>query len=342
MNIKIAVGAAFILGFAAAFFPGFAVIPWLRRLKFGQTILDLGPSWHKKKQGTPTMGGLLIIGGFVLSVAAVLATRYLTGGDILFGEDEKKSVMYAKLLAGLLMALCMAMVGFMDDYIKVVKKRNLGLTERQKTCLQLIIAAVYLVTLYKNGVNYMFVPYYGYWANTFVFFALGIIAIYCTVNAVNFTDGVDSLCSSVTLCVSVAFCVAALLQKAMGLGVAASALAGALGGFLCWNKNPAKVMMGDTGSLFLGGLVCAFAYTLDAPWLIICFGIVYVLEFASDILQIFWSWTHHGARLFRMAPLHHHYEKGGWSENRISLVFSLISILGGAAGIALMIFGKPV
>ena len=343
MNLWFAVALSIVLGFVTAFGLGFALIPWLHKLRFGQTILDIGPSWHKKKQGTPTMGGLLFIIGFAVSLTVTLVTDRLMGGSLLtWGTDKPRDVVYVKVFGGILMAAAFGLIGFIDDYIKVVKKRNLGLTELQKTGMQLLVIVSYLFTLYKSGVNYMFIPYVGVWENSAVFWLLGVVALYCTVNAVNFLDGVDGLCASVTMVASVGFAVCAVLMKCAGLSAVCSALFGALAGYLIWNWNPAKVMMGDVGSLFLGGLVCAFAYTLDAPWLIPAIGVVYVLEFGSDIVQIAYVKTHNGKRLFKMAPLHHHYEMSGWSEKKICRVFSIVGAIGGVAAVALAWFGRAV
>lgn len=343
MELWLAVIISAVLGFAVAFLLGFCVIPLLHKLKFGQTILDIGPSWHKKKQGTPTMGGFLFIAGFLVSFAVVLITDHLMGGDIITFGGAINDVLRIKIFAGIGMAICFGFIGFIDDYIKVVKKRNLGLTEMQKTAMQALVIVAYLFTLYKfAGVNYTFIPYYGNWANTAFFWIVGVITVYCTVNAVNFLDGVDGLCTSVTAVVCVAFAVCAVLRQAAGLSLVCSALFGALAGYLIWNWNPAKVMMGDVGSLFLGGMVCCMAYALDAPWLILLIGVIYVAEFGSDILQIVYVKTHNGKRLFKMAPLHHHYEKSGWSEKKICVVFTLVTLVGSAAAIALTWFGRLV
>lgn len=341
MDLWLAVIISAAVGFATAFLLGFCLIPLLHKLKFGQTILDIGPSWHKKKQGTPTMGGFLFIAGFAVSFALILAIDHFMDGDIITFGGEISDVLRVKIFAGISMAVCFGMIGFIDDYIKVVKKRNLGLTELQKTVLQLLVIVAYLFTLDKfAGVNYMFIPYHGIWENTAVFWILGVVTIYCTVNAVNFLDGVDGLCSGVTAAVSIAFAVCAVLRNVAGLSVVCSSLFGALIGYLIWNWNPAKVMMGDIGSLFLGGMVCCMAYSMDAPWLILLIGVIYVAEFGSDILQIVYVKTHNGKRLFKMAPLHHHYEKSGWSEKKICVVFILVTIVGSAAGIALTYFGR--
>ncbi len=341
MELWLALLLCVIIGFMTAFLSGFAVVPWLRKLKFGQAILDIGPSWHKKKQGTPTMGGILIILGFFAAVAVTLITDKLLGGNLLTeGNSRPENVVYIKVFSGILMSVAFAFIGFIDDYIKVVKKRNLGLTEMQKTVLQILVIVVYLFTLYKSGVNFIFIPYLGIYENTFLFFTLGFIAIYATVNAVNFTDGVDGLCSSVTAVVAVGFAVCSVIMSFSGLSILAAALFGALLGFLMWNWNPSKVIMGDLGSFFLGGLVCTFAFSLDSPWLIVLIGFIYVLEFLSDILQIAYIKTHKGKKLFRMAPIHHHYELGGWTEKKICKVFTLVTAIGSAAAVALSWFGR--
>ena len=341
MELWLALLLCVIIGFITAFLSGFAVVPWLRKLKFGQAILDIGPSWHKKKQGTPTMGGILIILGFFAAVIVTLITDKILGGNLLTaGNSRPENVVYIKVFSGILMSVAFAFIGFIDDYIKVVKKRNLGLTEMQKTVLQILVIVVYLFTLYKSGVNFIFIPYLGIYENTFLFFALGFVAIYATVNAVNFTDGVDGLCSSVTAVVAVGFAVCAVIMSFSGLTILAGALFGALLGFLMWNWNPSKVIMGDLGSFFLGGMVCTFAFSLDSPWLIVLIGFIYVLEFLSDILQIAYIKTHKGKKLFRMAPIHHHYELGGWTEKKICKVFTLVTAIGSAAAVALSWFGR--
>lgn len=341
MKLWLAIVLSVIIGFVVAFLLGFAVVPWLNKLHFGQTILDIGPSWHKKKQGTPTMGGILILAGFFASIIVVLVTDKLLGGNILILDNPRPSnVVYVKIFAGILMSLGFCAIGFIDDYIKVLKKRNLGLTEIQKTLLQILVIIAFLFALDKNGVDYMFIPYLGMWENRAIFWILGFIAIYCTVNAVNFTDGLDGLCSSVTTVATIGFSVCAVIMHFSGLSILGGALTGALIGFLMWNWNPAKVMMGDMGSFFLGGMIVTFAYALDAPWLIIMIGFIYVIEAASDVIQIFYVKTHHGKRLFKMAPIHHHYEMSGWSEKKICKVFSLVGVIGAAAAIALVWFGR--
>ncbi len=341
MELWLALLLCALVGFFVSYISGFAVIPWLHKLKFGQTILDIGPSWHKKKQGTPTMGGILIIAGFFAAIAVVLVTDKILGGDILLFESSRPdNVVYIKIFSGILMSAAFSFIGFIDDYIKVVKKRNLGLTEIQKTVLQILVIVVYLFTLYKCGVNYILIPYLGIWENSIIFWGLGFIAIYCTVNAVNFTDGIDGLCTSVTAIACIAFAVCSVIMNFAGVSVVCAALFGALIGFLLWNWNPSKVIMGDMGSFFLGGMICSFAYSLDAPWLIVMIGVIYVAEFGSDIIQIAYVKTHQGKRLFKMAPIHHHYEMSGWSEKKICKVFSLVTLIGSIAAVALSWFGR--
>ena len=216
------------------------------------------------------------------------------------------------------------------------------MTEFQKTAMQLLVIVSFLFTYQKFVGTQMFFPYVGKIESTLLFWLIGVPAIYCTVNAVNFLDGVDGLCASVTAVVSVGFAVSALILRFTGVSLMCACLFGALAGYLVWNWNPSRVIMGDLGSLFLGGLVCAAAYAIEAPWAILLIGIIYVAEFGSDILQIAYIKTHHGKKLFRMAPIHHHYEMGGWSEKRICVVFSLVSLLGSAAAVALIWFGRPV
>lgn len=337
--------AAIIMGAAASAFVtailGFAVIPWLHKLKFGQTILDIGPKWHEKKQGTPTMGGIMFIAGVIVAAAVTLITDRLMGGDIVAGASLIPSEMYTKFYSGLLFALCVALIGFADDYIKVVKKRNLGLTELQKTVLQTVVILSYLLSLYlgMGKKPYMFIPFVGNIEMGIFFWIFGFAVIYAAINAVNFTDGIDGLCSSVTITCGVSLCAIAYMHKLFGVSLMASLLIGGCIGFLFWNHNPAKVFMGDTGSMFLGGMVVATAYALNCPIILLLSGIIYVVEGASDVIQIAYFKLTHGKRIFKMAPIHHHFEMCGWKEKKIVAVFSIVNAIGGAAAIAVMYFG---
>lgn len=339
MNIYLALGMAALLSFLIAFLLGFAIIPWLRRLKFGQTILDIGPAWHKSKQGTPVMGGIMFIISTIVSVVCVLVTDYLMGGDLFASEHIMPDQLKVKLVAGIILAIGLGLVGFADDYIKVVKKRNLGLTEIQKTIPQVIIIIGYLISLYVNGLTYMKIPFVGAVDLKWFFWIFGICVIYGAVNAVNFTDGVDGLCASVTSVAAISFCIAALMTKFFGISILAAALAGGCLGYLIWNYYPSKVMMGDTGSMFLGGMVVALAYAIDCPLILVFFGIIYVIEALSDVIQIGYFKITHGKRIFKMAPIHHHFEMCGWKERKIVTVFTLVNMIGCAVGLALYWYG---
>ncbi len=340
MNTFLAFGLAAVAAFGVTVLLGFIMIPWLRKLKFGQTILEIGPKWHKSKQGTPTMGGLVFIIGTLVSLAVVFLTDKFMGGDIIAGENPVRSAMYTKLFSGLVMALSLGLIGFVDDYIKVVKKRNLGLTVRQKTFMQLLVIIAYLGSLKMAGCSFMYIPFYGSTGDLGIFFFIfGLVLIYGATNAVNFTDGIDGLCSSVTLTSAASLIVIAFMRNNLGAGVVAAALAGACAGFLVWNWNPAKVFMGDTGSMFLGGMVVALAYMVDCPLILLPVGIIYFIEGLSDVLQIGYFKLTHGKRIFKMAPIHHHFEMSGWKEKKIVVVFSLVNIIGCAVGIALVKFG---
>ncbi len=296
---------------------GKILIPMLRALKAGQAIREDGPTWHNSKAGTPTMGGLAFIGASFLCLA--FGFSGMAGGDY--------SAVYV-----LLLSLCFGLVGFLDDFFKVKYKRNLGLTSIQKACLQLAVSAIFLYILYKEGI--MSATVYIPFANTtwhmhplvFIFFAM-FVMVGC-VNAVNLTDGIDGLATSVTLPVMIFFTAAAVAMKQYTLALFPAALIGGLAGFLVYNFKPAKVFMGDTGSLFLGGAVCATAFALDMPLVLIPVGIIYIVETVSVILQVVYFKVTHGKRLFKMAPIHHHFEKCGWSEQRIVFTFAGITILG--------------
>lgn len=340
MSVTLLTIIAAVASFVITAVLGFVTIPWLRKLKFGQTILDIGPKWHKKKQGIPTMGGIMFIAGTVISFVVVMLTDLLTARNIfppeMIGNDNDKM----RLWGGLIMAVLFAFVGFMDDYIKVVKKRNLGLTIKQKTIMQMLIAVAYTSVLYYSGSAVTFIPFIGNVNLGWFFWIFAICVIYGAINAVNFTDGIDGLCSSVTLSAAVAFIVMAAVLKYSGIGVLAAALAGGCAGFLIWNRNPAKVFMGDTGSLFLGGMVIALAFGINCPLILIPVGIIYIIEAMSDVIQIGYFKATHGKRIFKMAPIHHHFEMSGWNEKKIVRVFTLINIIGSVIGILCVYYGR--
>ncbi len=341
MNIIIACIVAAIIAFGISFGLGYVVIPFLHKIKFGQTILDIGPKWHKNKQGTPTMGGILFIVGTVVAFGVVLVIDKLLGGNIIEMNDIVADSMRVKIYGGLIMALGFAFIGFLDDYIKVVKKRNKGLSIIQKTVLQIVLMVGYLLTLYMNDpTGSMFIPFVGMVETKIFFWVIGIGVIYCTTNAVNFTDGIDGLCGSVTFTAALSFIAIAALRNCFGISLLASALAGGLIGYLVWNWHPAKVMMGDLGSMFLGGMIVAFSYAVDCPFIILLTGIIYVAEFGSDVLQIGYFKLTHGKRIFKMAPIHHHFEMCGWKEVKIVKIFSIVNLIGGIIAVLLVYFGN--
>ena len=340
-NIIIACAVAAVVAFAISFALGYVVIPFLHKLKFGQTILEIGPKWHKNKQGTPTMGGILFIVGTLVAFGVVVLIDKFLGGDIIGTNEIVEKSMNIKVWGGLVMALGFAFIGFLDDYIKVVKKRNMGLTILQKTVLQIVLMVGYLLTLFINDpTGSMFIPFVGMIETKIFFWVIGVAVIYCTTNAVNFTDGIDGLCGSVTVTAAVSFIVIGALRNCLGVSLLAAALAGGLVGYLIWNWHPAKVMMGDLGSMFLGGMIVALSYAIDCPFIILLIGIIYVAEFGSDIIQIGYFKLTHGKRIFKMAPIHHHFEMCGWKEVKIVKIFSLVNLLGGIAAILLVYFGN--
>ncbi|MBQ8203256.1 MAG: phospho-N-acetylmuramoyl-pentapeptide-transferase [Clostridia bacterium] len=330
---------AALVAFAVTALLGYIVIPYLRKLKFGQTILDIGPNWHKDKQGTPTMGGVMIVAGVVLSVAVAFGYSALTGGR--FVSELQTSYRLVVLLAGLGLALGMGAIGFFDDYIKVVKKRNLGLTAKQKTFLQLLVSAGYLATLELAGMNTTYIPFIGdvdiFHGAGLLFWPIALMFIYGFTNAVNLTDGIDGLASSVTLVVSCAFMLGSGFLYNMGMNTLSAALAGACVGFVVWNAKPAKVFMGDTGSMFLGGMVVAISFGMGRPILLILAGCVYLLEALSVMLQVAW-YKKTKKRLFKMSPIHHHFEMCGWSESKIVFIFSLAAAVGSAIALLPILF----
>lgn len=347
MNISAAAAIAAVIGFAVTAALGFVVIPWLHKLKFGQTILDIGPKWHKKKQGTPNMGGLMFIAGIILAFAISAVIFSALGGNL---ETDYSAIITGReknlLIAGLLLALGCGIVGFADDFTKIKLKRNEGLSPKQKTLGQLIMVIGYVTTLWISKNTVWYFPFIGtvdFSKNFFtgiVFWALSIVIVYGCVNSVNLTDGIDGLCSSVTATVAVAFLVIAFSENFAGLGILAASLLGAMCGFLCWNWNPAKVFMGDTGSLFLGGLVASLGFTIKCPFLLLPIGIIYVCETMSDIIQIGYFKITHGKRVFKMAPIHHHFEMCGWKEKKICVVFSAVNVVGCIIAVLCYIFGN--
>ena len=323
---------AFIIAFLVAAAVGKFLVPWLRRIKAGQAIKENGPTWHMSKAGTPTMGGIIFIAG----VTAVCITTSFCGlrqGD--FGY-----------IYVLFFSLAYGAIGFLDDYEKLKKKQNLGLTAKQKLLLQVAVAALFVYLLRSVGMitPNLYVPFFGVeWIMPeWLYFAFLIFVVVATVNAVNLTDGVDGLATGTSIPVFLFFAAVAAVwgEKYLSLGLFSAGLVGGLVGFLIYNFNPAKVFMGDTGSLFLGGAVAGLAIAFNMPLIIITIGILYILEVLSDVIQVGYFKLSHGKRVFKMAPFHHHLEMGGWTGKKwtekelfalftgISALFALISFFG--------------
>lgn len=307
----------FLVGFLVSAVSGRYLIPFLRRLKAGQTERSDGPQSHLKKTGTPNMGGLMILLGVTL--ACFLPFR---------GQRNTIPV--------LILTIGFGLIGFADDYIKVVKKSSDGLLAWQKFLLQVLVSLLF--AFYVQKIHYvpltMKIPFMTGKVLNFGFLNIPIMVFIAvaTVNGTNFTDGVDGLASCVTIAVAVFFVIAAA-AAASGVILAGTAMIGALMGFLLYNAYPAKVFMGDTGSLALGGFVTGMAYMLQLPLFIPIVGFIYALEVISVIIQVLWFRHTGGKRFFRMAPIHHHFEMGGWSEVRVVAVFTIVTAVLGAVAI---------
>lgn len=319
--------SAVVVAFAVTAVSGIWLVPILRKLKFGQTILDIGPSWHKKKQGTPTMGGIMFILGIVLAVVVGYAS-FKVGVPNSLGVSDP--IIKARLFYGIMLALSYGLIGFIDDYIKVVKKRNEGLTANQKLILQLLFGCAYLALLYISGdrMTTLRIPFMGSIDIGFLYYPFAIFAMLALSNAVNFTDGIDGLLSSVTFVAAMAFMAITSMLQMWEMSIMAGAMAGGCLGFLVWNFYPAKVFMGDTGSLFLGGLIIALAFGTGLPLFILLIGIIYVIEMVSVVIQMTYFKITHGKRLFKMTPIHHHFEMSGYTEVKIVALFSAITLVG--------------
>ena len=331
---------AFIIGLVLSALIGAMLVPFLRRIKAGQSIKEIGPTWHMSKQGTPTMGGLMFI---IAVTVAVLAL-----GWPLTRRGEWGHVFV------LIFALIYGAIGFLDDFEKLRHKQNLGLTAKQKFLLQLAVAVAFIYLLRLFGLLHMseskphcidvYIPFWNinFAVNEVVYVVCAAFVIVGTVNAVNITDGVDGLATGTSLPVFIFYTALCFYwgERYLGLGIFASALTGGLLGFLAYNFNPAKIFMGDTGSLFLGGAVVAMAFAYDMPLILITLGIVFIIETLSDIIQVTYFKLTHGKRIFKMAPFHHHLEMGGWTGKKwnekqlfclftfVSAVFAVISFLG--------------
>lgn len=312
----IAVSAIFLLTVVAEHF----LIPVLRSHKLGQRILEIGPRWHKSKEGTPIMGGI----GFILASMIVMA------GFFIYRAVQGTAADFIPLSVTLAFAVANGAIGFVDDYCKLVKKQNEGLTRLQKLFLQLVIASAYVCVMSYTGnmTCEVILPFSDTCVDLgWIYYPVAVIVLSGVVNGGNITDGIDGLASSVTCVIGFFYAALALKSADSGLSMISAVLIGSSIGFLIYNFHPARVFMGDTGSLFFGALTigAAFGYGNGLMGLIVC--AVYVLEMLSSFLQIVYYKLMHGKRLFKMAPIHHHFEQCGWSENTIVLVFTLVEVL---------------
>lgn len=306
---------AIIIAFAISALLCPIVIPFLHKLKFGQQVREDGPQGHLKKQGTPTMGGLMILCSIIIT-------------SLFYIRD------YPKIIPVLFVTVGFGIIGFLDDYIKIVMKRSEGLNPVQKLVGQIVITGVfayYLLTSNEVGTG-MLIPFTGGFQNG-LYLNLGILFVPAvffitlgTDNGVNFTDGLDGLCTSVTILVATFLTIVAVGEKT-GISPITGAVVGSLLGFLLFNVYPAKVFMGDTGSLALGGFVASAAFMMQMPIFIAVIGLIYLVEVLSVIIQVTYFKKTGGKRIFKMAPIHHHFELCGWSETRVVAVFSIITAI---------------
>ncbi len=324
-NIKILAGVSAAAAFILTVIISRIVIPILKSRKMGQKILDIGPRWHKSKEGTPTMGGI----SFIFAMTAVMIV------DIVILSLWLGEVPVA-LTATFVYALFCAFIGCIDDSAKLRKKQNEGLTPIQKLVLQFVAAAAYIATLVLAGSikDSLYIPFIGSIDGLgVIYYVILVVLAVGVMNSVNLADGIDGLASSETLVVAIFFVLAGGLKYAesgvisAGLMTLGAVTAGGMLGFLVYNFHPARVFMGDTGSLFLGGIVMGGALLMDLPILVIVYGFMYILESISDIIQVVYFKLTHGKRFFKMAPIHHHFEKCGWGEIKIVVVFSLFTAL---------------
>lgn len=325
-----------VLAVVITFLLSLLIAPWvlseLRKKHAEQHILEIGPKWHETKAGTPTMGGIIFI------IPVMLVTLVLAISNIIQGDY--------RLCFGMIFALLCGGIGLLDDSVKIFKARNKGLTVRQKTITLMLVIALYLGAMYLMDYisDSVFVPFINISIPMGVFYFLVMLPLsFFFVNAVNLTDGLDGLATSVTVPYVLAFAVIAVLthtsvQSNEGLAIFCASLIGGLLAFLVYNFYPAKVFMGDTGSLFLGGCVVALAFSFDAPILLLCGGIVYLVEGLSVVLQVLYFKLSHGKRLFKMAPIHHHFEMQGKSEVQVVIGMSVLSLLGAIITVAAILF----
>lgn len=333
MNYNIMYAVALVLTFLGTVLISKKLIPILKSHKMGQKILEIGPRWHKSKEGTPTMGGIAFI---IPSVIVGMAGSVYLG--ITDGIRESLPLVFTVALG-----LAGGLIGCIDDSAKLRKKQNEGLTAPQKFALQFVVSALYLLgmSLVCKMDTEIYFPFFDKSVNFGIFYyVVAMLLLTGIMNSVNLTDGIDGLCSSVTLVVGLFFTAAgymnSLAEPDGTLALLGAILIGSCAGFLVYNFYPARVFMGDTGSLYLGGLVVGGAFMMDNPLLVLVFGIIYVIETVSVIMQVTYFKLTHGKRIFKMTPIHHHFEKCGWSEIKIVVVASIVTA---AAAVVSLVFG---
>ncbi len=323
---RIALLTAALLAFGVSAFTGFILVPMLKRLKFGQTIKEIGPNWHSDKNGTPTMGGFMF---YIGSLIGILVGYGLLFFDLpeLMGSFYSHDALTLYIIT--LTSYAFGFVGFLDDYIKVVKKRNLGLRAFHKIVMQSLIAIALMISLYANGAltTKITFPFIGAIEFGVFYYPIAFILILGMVNAVNLADGIDGLAATLTFVVMLGFVFISAVFGNITVALFAAAIAGGCAGFLSWNFYPAKVFMGDTGSMFLGGAVVAAGFAIGRIDLLILLGLIYIIEAFSVMLQVAYFKITKGKRIFKMSPIHHHFELSGWSEIKIVCVFLFFTLL---------------
>ncbi len=299
-------------------------IPYLRKVKLGQKILEIGPSWHKSKEGTPNLGGLFFIIACLIGCAVgVFLYKDSVSAECIISESQKYPYFLRKMLLALLLALSQGLIGFVDDYVKLFKKRNKGLSATQKFILQFLTAGLYLfANAYFFEADTAFNTPWGNIEMGIFYYVFMLLATVYIINCANLTDGIDGLAGSIALII----CVMIFLLDDVQIGLSSSALVGALLAFLVFNFHPAKIFMGDTGSLFLGGFIVGSVINTGMEFLLIPISCIWIIEGLSVVLQVL-SFKLTGKRIFKMAPIHHHFEKCGWSEVKIVAVFSAITVV---------------
>lgn len=343
MSYWITIGTA-LISFALSALIGIVLIPFLKKIHFGQTILEEGPKWHKSKQGTPIMGGFMFIISSIIAV--IVGFLIYRSGNIPNVNAEDLSTNALRLLSCVIFSILFAGIGFIDDYIKAVKKQNLGLSAKQKMLFQFILSAAFLAALYFLGdksteIDLIFIKF----DIGILYFPVMILFMIYISNAVNLTDGVDGLCGSVTFVTMLAFSAICGLLKSYEISLYAIAIAGGCLGFLVWNLHPAKCFMGDTGSMFLGGAFVAIGLTTHCHLTIVIVGLVYIIEALSVVIQVSYfkitARQHYkktgekgkGKRIFKMSPIHHHFELSGFSEYKIVITFSITAVIVSILGV---------